>query len=123
MAGQKGGAKKLPAAVKDYLAAVPANRLKKVQALHELVLSLSPDITVDLQYKMPTYHLGDGWVAIANQKSYVSLYTCTASHIAGFKKKHPQQKTGGACINFRQKDELPLEDLREVVALALAPKA
>jgi len=70
-------------------------------------------------YKMPTYQVDDGWVAIANQKRYVSLYTCGYHHIADFKAKHPQIKTGKGCINFRQKDELPLDDLKAVVTHAI----
>lgn len=73
----------------------------------------------DFRYKMPTYSYGDGWVAIANQKSYISLYTCSAEHIEAFKAKHPTYKTGKGCINFRQKDALPLEDVKAVINHAI----
>ena len=68
---------------------------------------------------MPTYQVGDGWVALANQKNYVSLYTCGYHHIAAFREKHPKIKTGKACINFRPGDELPLQDLKAVVKHAI----
>jgi len=41
-------------------------------------------------------HVGDGWVAIANQKHYVSLYTCGYHHIERFKQRCPRIKTGKA---------------------------
>ena len=72
-----------------------------------------------MSYRMPTCHRGDGWVAIANRKRYVSLYTCGYHHIAAFTRKHPQVRTGNGCINFREKDTLPLEDLGEVVRHAM----
>ena len=64
-----------------------------------------------MTYKMPTYRVGAGWVAIANQKHHVSLYTCGPHHIEDFKARYPGIKTGKGCINFRDKDELPVADL------------
>ena len=106
-------------AVKKYFAAVPEPRKEKVEALHQVVMELFPDIELDMKYKMPTYHLGEGWVAIANQKNYVSLYTCGYHHIEGFKEKHPDIKTGKGCINFRDKDDLPINDIEQVVKHAI----
>ena len=105
--------------VKKYFENIGDGRKTKIDALHQLIISLYPEAIVDLKYKMPTYRVGDGWVAMANQKSYVSLYTCGYHHIESFKKKHPDIKTGKGCINFRDKDELPLDDLREVVRHAI----
>ncbi|MGI9335714.1 MAG: iron chaperone [Gammaproteobacteria bacterium] len=105
--------------VQAYLNAVPGSRTAHVRALHELITGLFPEATVDMSYKMPTYRIGEGWMALANQKRYVSLYTCSAAHIAPFKAKHPQYKTGKGCINFRERDALPLEDLKAVVEQAM----
>ncbi|MES9854833.1 MAG: DUF1801 domain-containing protein [Candidatus Thiodiazotropha sp. L084R] len=68
-------------AVKEYLDTVPEIRKEKVDLLHSLILKCFPEATVDMKYKMPTYKYGEGWVAVANQKSYVSLYTCSAEHL------------------------------------------
>ena len=102
-----------------YFAAVPANRKPRIEALHSLILTLFPDAIVDMHYKMPTYRSGDGWVAIANQKNYISLYTCGYHHIEGFKTKHPSIKTGKGCINFKDKDPLPLGDIENVIKHAI----
>lgn len=105
--------------VKTYFSSVPEARKSKFNALQKLILKLYPRITVDMQYRMPTYRFEDGWVAIANQKNYISLYTCGYHHIERFKDKHPEIKTGKGCINFRDKDKLPIEDISAVIKHAI----
>jgi hypothetical protein len=39
-------------------------------------MQLYSDAGIDMGYKMPTYRIGDAWVALANQKQYISLYSC-----------------------------------------------
>ncbi|MEX0289390.1 MAG: iron chaperone [Flavobacteriaceae bacterium] len=107
-----------------YLDSVPDDRKARVLSLHEAIVDEFPDATVDMKYKMPTYSFNDGWVAIANQKNYVSLYTCGYHHISEFKEKYPKIKTGKGCINFKDSDLLPLDEIRQVVRHAiLHPKA
>jgi uncharacterized protein YdhG (YjbR/CyaY superfamily) len=106
-------------AIEEYLASVPADRQGLVEALHRLITALYPDAAVSMKYKMPTYEAGEGWVALANQKRYVSLYTCSAEHIETFKKKHPKVRTGTACINLRATDPLPVDDLKAVIRHAI----
>lgn len=92
-------------------------------SIHDLILRLYPDASVDMSYKMPTFSFGDGWVALANQKNYISLYTCSASHLEPYKRKYPQQKTGKGCINFRERDEIHLDALESVIVHAIeSPK-
>jgi uncharacterized protein YdhG (YjbR/CyaY superfamily) len=105
--------------IAEYLAAVPESRRLLLDTMHSLIIRLYPEASVDMRYKMPTYHVGDGWVAIANQKNYVSLYTCGAHHLAQFRKKHPKIKTGKGCINFKPTDELPMTDVEAVVRHAI----
>lgn len=105
--------------VETYVSSVPGHRKSRLDALHELIVGLFPHATVSMKYKMPTYQVEDGWVAIANQKNYISLYTCGYHHIERFKEKFPEIKTGKGCINFRDKDELPLQDIAAVVEHAI----
>ena len=105
--------------VQKYLDAVPESRKQKIQTLHSAILECFPDALVDMQYKMPTYKYGEGWVAIANQKSYVSLYTCSAEHLEQFRKEYPSYKTGKGCINFRENDEIPKAAIRRVIEHAM----
>lgn len=88
-------------------------------SIHKRILKLYPDAVIDMSYRMPTYRRGEGWVALANQKNYISLYTCAESHIETYKSRHPQQKTGKGCINFRARDEIYYDDLENVIRHAI----
>ncbi|MCU7845656.1 MAG: DUF1801 domain-containing protein [Candidatus Thiodiazotropha sp. (ex Monitilora ramsayi)] len=107
------------ATVEEYLAAVPSERQALVNQLHQLIIEICPDAEVDMSYKMPTYKSDDGWVALANQKHYVSLYTCGAHHLVEFKALYPKIKTGKGCINFKPGDALPAKALRQVIRHAM----
>ncbi len=110
---------RMETSVEAYFSAVPAERKTRLAALHQLVVGCFPDIVVDMKYKMPTYQFGEGWVALANQKNYISLYTCGYHHIEDFKTSYPQIKTGKGCINFRDKDDMPLAEIEQVVKHAI----
>ena len=86
--------------VQRYVATMPKERKPLFDKLHKLIMGLYPNAEVVMSYKIPTYKAKFGWVALANQKHYVSLYTCGAHHIAEFKAKYPAIKTGTGCINL-----------------------
>jgi len=112
------------AEVKAYFAAVPDDRREMVEQLHRIIIGLYPKAQVDMSYRMPTYRAKEGWVAVANQKRYVSFYTCSAEHLADFKQKYPQIKTGKGCISFKPTDNVPVTALKKVVRHAIEhPKA
>jgi uncharacterized protein YdhG (YjbR/CyaY superfamily) len=102
-----------------YIRSIPPGRLERFLSIHEQILRLYPDIQVDMSCSMPTYRLGDGWVALANQKNYISLYTCGESHLEKYRQKHPEQKTGKGCINFRARDIIHHDDLKHVIKHAI----
>jgi uncharacterized protein YdhG (YjbR/CyaY superfamily) len=105
--------------VRRYLDTVPQDRKPIVEKLHKLIVGLYPRAKVDMTYRMPTYKAKDGWVAIANQKRYVSLYTCGAHHIAEFKEKYPGIRTGKGCINFKVTDQIPVTAVKAVIRHAI----
>lgn len=105
--------------LEDYFSTVPEHRKSRLNALHTVILKLFPEIDVSMQYKMPTYRFAGGWVACANQKNYISLYTCGYHHIEPFKQQFPDIKTGKGCINFRDKDPFPLEAIGAVIKHAI----
>lgn len=105
--------------VNEYMQSLVEGRRQKVQLLSDLILSLYPNAEVSMKYKMPTFSIDTGWVAIANQKNYVSLYTCSAQHLEQFKQCYPTIKTGTGCINFKDKDDLPIDALKQVITSAM----
>lgn len=105
--------------VDNYFSSAPNDRKDILLKLHNLIVDMYPDAHVDMSYKMPTYKVKEGWVAIANQKNHVSLYTCGAHHLVEFKEKYPAIKTGKGCINFKNTDTLPILALKKVVKHAI----
>ena len=110
-----------PQVIARYLARVPAARRERALALHGLILSLFPQASVSLGYRMPTYRLGGQFVAWASNQRHLALYTCSAERIAGFRARHPEIEAGKGCLRFRDSQRLPLADLAQVVKNALAP--
>lgn len=102
-----------------YLATIPDERIKRFNELRALIKALYPQARETMRYKMPTYEYQNAWLALANQKHYISLYTCNAEHLVAFKQTHPRIKTGKGCINFRDQDEIPVESLSQVITNAM----
>ena len=107
----------------DYINSLPQQRRERVLALQKMILDVAPDATIDMHYKMPSYHVGDQWVAIASQKFYISLYTCTRENIENFRNACPEIRTGQGGINFKDKDKLAEGAIKEVISAAFTTKA
>lgn len=105
--------------LQDYLSTLPPARRARFDSIRALIRENYSGAVESMRYKMPTFEFRGGWIALANQKHYISVYTCMAPHIAEFRRRHPCIKTGTACINFRDRDEIPLPDLRRVIENAL----
>lgn len=106
--------------VDEYLAPIPILRRERFDQLMALIHKAYPQALIDMQYRMPTFHHADkGWCALANQKQYISLYTCGEKNIAQFKLKHPEIRCGKGCINLRDGDALPVSDLKQVIDNAM----
>ncbi len=105
--------------IDEYMAKVPAGRRRRVEEIMGMIRSWQPDARLTIKYQIPTFVIGKNWVSVANQKSYVSVYTCSGELIAPYVSKHPGTKHGTGCLNFRDGDEIDYGDLREVVTRAL----
>ena len=108
--------------IDEYMAGVPQERLGRMEHLIGYIRAWYPQANICIKHGMPTFEMDDGWVAAANQKNYVSLYTCSPDHIAPYKKKHPEAKTGKACLNFRDADKIDFGALKAVVRSAMTAK-
>ena len=106
-------------AVQRYVDAVPAEQRPLFDRLQSLILELYPDAEIVISYQIPTYKVRGGRVSLGLWKDGVSLYTTDPQHIEKFKSKHSSIKTGKASLNFRMTDDLPEQDLREVVERAI----
>jgi uncharacterized protein YdhG (YjbR/CyaY superfamily) len=76
-----------------------------------------------MRYRMPTFELHGAWVAMASQKHYCAVYFCSAALIASLRAHHPELDYGVGCVRIRDNQHLPVYELREAFARALAPAA
>ena len=109
--------------INSYLADIDPQRADRIRTIIDHIHILYPEADASMQYKMPTFRTESGWVAVANQKNYLSFYTCSAEHLVPFKQQYPDIKTGKGCINFRDKDELNLDALTPVIHSAMNAKS
>jgi hypothetical protein len=105
--------------LEDCFVAVPPRHRAMVEQLHGLILSLYPGSRVDPTCCMPTCRVGDGWVAIANQKHDDSFYTCGAQHPANCRSACPAIHTGRRCVDFKPAAELPVAAVMQVIRHAI----
>jgi len=105
--------------IDEYMGSIPPGRRPRIDKLIGGIRSWFPEASVSMKYKMPTFEMYGNWVAVANRKNYVSLYTCSEETIQPYIEKHPEVKHGKGCLNFRDRDEIDFPDLREVVVRAL----
>jgi hypothetical protein len=101
--------------VDAYLDGLPLQRRERVAAVRALVHTIAPDVVERIEWKMPVFSRGDRWVAVASQKSYVSVYLGTTGNAATVIATDPQLKGGKACVNIPDRAELPLAALEPAI--------
>src|SRR5687768_2678987 len=108
--------------LEQYLAGLPPERRGEVEKVWRVVRENVPGgYAEEVGPKFLTYKAGDEWyVALANQKNYISLYLMPLYVFPELKAKLDASgktlKCGKSCINFKRADELPLDVVAEVVA-------
>lgn len=105
----------------QYLASLPQDRRPEVDKLWRIVRENMPDGYVEevgekfLSFKAD----GDWYVAMANQKNYISLYLIPVYVFPELKAKLDRAgknlKCGKSCINFKRADDLPLDVIAEII--------
>lgn len=121
----------------DFLAALPADRRAAATKLRTLIRKHLPQgyeeavVKGTLVYQVPlsqypdTYNGQPSWyVALASQKSYLSLYLMGAYGDAGLRKRleagfkaaGKKLDMGKSCIHFKQADDLALPVIADLVA-------
>lgn len=105
--------------VQEYIDALDAAHRRLFDHLHHLILDELPDAQVVISYKIPLYKVGRRHVGLnARRPDGVTLTTTSPDHIDAFRRRHPGFKTNKASIQFRLDDELPDDDIRDVIRRA-----
>lgn len=107
----------------QYLDGLPAERRVEIARVWGLVREHLPaGYTEEVGAKFLSFKAGADWyVALANQKNYISLYLMPLYVFPEMKAKFDaaasqKLKCGKSCINFQRAEELPLETLAEIVS-------
>ena len=64
---------------------------------------------------MPTYESENGWFVIVNQKNYWSIYTHRLEKFSKCLTTNPDEKYRKGRINHRNKDDVDLDVMRQVI--------
>jgi hypothetical protein len=130
-----------PATVKDYLAALPDDRKRTVEAVRKVILKHLPKGYKEslgygvLTYAIPLERFPDthnkqplAIACLAAQKNYNSLYLMGAygdpkqrkALEDGFRKAGKKLDMGKSCVRFKSVDDLPMETIAKVIG-AITP--
>jgi Domain of unknown function (DU1801) len=105
-----------------YLDSLPAERRAEVERVWQVIRENVPaGYTEQVGPKFLTYMAGDDWyLALANQKNYISLYLLPVYVFPELKAKLDSAgknlKCGKSCINFKRAEDLPLKTIAEIVS-------
>lgn len=106
----------------QYLDSLPAARRTEIERVWGLVRERIPDgYTEEIGAKFLSFKAGADWyVALANQKNYISLYLIPLYVFPEMKAKFDaaaskKLKCGKSCVNFQRAEELPLGVIGEIV--------
>jgi hypothetical protein len=106
----------------QYLASLPADRRGEVDAVWSAVRRRIPEgYSEEVGPKFLVFKAGaEMYVALANQKNYISLYLTPLYVFPELRSKldegEVEVKGGKSCLNFRRADELPLDLIGDIVA-------
>ena len=104
----------------EYLAKIPAGRREHVRAVWDLVRANARGFDEEIGPKFLALKKESEWyVALANQKRYISLYLIPVYCFPELKKKldagGKKIRGGKSCISFTDAADLPLETIAEIV--------
>lgn len=104
-----------------YLDALPPERRKEIERVWAVVRQSMPEgYKEEIGPKFLSFKSGDEWyVALANQKNYISLYLIPIYVFPKLKDKldnaGKKLNCGKSCINFQRAEQLPLELIEEII--------
>lgn len=112
---------KQPFSYSDFLAGIPAERKAAVERVWKAVRESMPaDYTEQISPKYLTFAAdGEMYVALANQKNYLTLHLIPIYIFPELKAKldnsGKKMKVGKGCVNFLDAEELSLDIIGQIV--------
>ena len=105
--------------LKEYYLLLPEFRYRRIQKLRSSFLKTGSGIMETFKYNMPTFEKAGNWVALANQKNYISVYFCSEELISDIKAGFPKLNTGKGCVRIKDNNELIVEELTKAFIKAM----
>ncbi len=108
--------------LEQYLANVPSERQDEVRRVWEQICAHIPaGYEETIGSKFLTFSAeGEWYIALANQKNYLSLYVMPLYVYPEFntliEASGKKLKRGKSCINFKRADELPLDLISQIIS-------
>lgn len=106
----------------EFLSNIPVDRRTEIEKVWQTVRENMPSGYVEeIDAKFLSFKADKDWyVALANQKNYISLYLVPTYVYPELKTKLDNSgkklKCGKSCINFKKADDLPLNIIAEVIS-------
>jgi uncharacterized protein YdhG (YjbR/CyaY superfamily) len=97
----------------DFISELPIEKRSVIRALDKIVRSAAPKAKCSMRFGMPTYDVGDRFMALNSQKNYFSFYAEpeVVKHHRGDLKG---LDCGKCCIRFRKLEEVSLPLLSKI---------
>ena len=105
--------------VQAHIDALDEPHRRLFDRLHQLIVAEVPGAEIVISYQIPIYKARTGHVGLNTWRADgITLTATSPDHIEQFHQRHPQFKVHKASIQFGFDDELPDDDIREVVRRA-----
>jgi uncharacterized protein YdhG (YjbR/CyaY superfamily) len=102
--------------VDGYLAEVSDERREALTRLRDLCRAELPGYTEKMAYGMPAYEReGEGAVAFASQKQYISFYILRTDVRKAFEERLAGHDVGKGCLRFRKPEKIDFDLVRDLL--------
>lgn len=99
----------------DYFNNLPTDRKEGLLKLRQVIKELLPHAEETMHYNMPTYKIGESFVALASQKNYMCLYVCYPEILEKFEGELKHLNSGKGCIRYKRAEDLPMDTIKNIV--------
>jgi uncharacterized protein YdhG (YjbR/CyaY superfamily) len=97
----------------DYMSELTAGERSVIRALDKIVRNAAPKAKRSMRFGMPTYDLGEQFMAINSQKNYFSFYA-DPSVVKRHRDELNGLDCGKSCIRFRKLEDVSLAALSKI---------
>lgn len=108
--------------VDGYLAEVPVERREALTRLRELCRAELPGFTEKMAHGIPAYERadGEGEIAFASQKRYVSFYLLRTDVRTAFAERLAGHGMGKGCLRFHKPEQIDFDLVRDLLRATAA---